>query len=77
MTLETVYYFSCKKEGEVKKTDKMAVFYDGLRRCVRRLYYNNDNGQFYVILKGEAYPAQLPAMLGKYYDMMDTIPVRI
>jgi hypothetical protein len=55
----------------------MAVFDDGLRRCVRRLYYNNDNGQFYVILKGEAYPAQLSARLEMYYDIMDTIPVRI
>ncbi len=77
MHIETEYFLSCKKAGKVKKTDKMAAFHNGLCHLTRRLWYNNDNHRFYVMLGGEAYPARLSSGSDLYYDLLDTVTVYI
>ena len=77
MTMETEYFLSCKKNGKVHKTDKMASFRDGLCHQNRRLWYNNDNNKLYVMLGGEACPVRLTRDSDLYYDIWDTVTVYI
>ena len=55
MTFQTVCFRKDKEKGSVRKTGLKASFFDGNRRHERTLYYNNADGEWYVILDGEAF----------------------
>lgn len=53
-SFESCYFNFCKERGNVKKVGKISVE-DGRRYLDRALYFNTENGKYYVIVNGNAW----------------------
>ena len=56
-TLGTVYFNRCKEKGLVNKVCRITVA-NGRRYLERTLYFNTDDGKYYVIVNRNAHPVK-------------------
>lgn len=57
MTIGSCFFYMCKENGAVNKVGKITVT-DGLKHLERTLYFNTEDGKYYVIVNGEAHPVK-------------------
>lgn len=53
-TFEGCYFNFCKERGNVKRVGKITVE-NGRKYLDRALYFNTENGKYYVIVDGNAW----------------------
>lgn len=56
-TWATSYFYHCKENGCINKVGKITVA-DGLRYLERALFFNTDDGKYYVIVNRNAHPVK-------------------